>query len=1005
MAHSGFSFLSRLLAAILLACCLPAAALNPQLTLDDFHHAMWTAKDGAPADIDCMAQTPDGWLWLGTSTGLYRFDGVQFERYALDRNGVKLRSRISELVARPNGDLWIGDAVGGLAVRHKDGTLVQFMQPENLKPGAVRNLAFDRDGSMWVIAVGGLFRHDGRQWQQQGPQQGWTEAMGGSLLLDRQQRLWAGNEYGLSLYNRATKRFEPTGLPYLGSTLVQSPDGRVWIVDKDKVQLVPSSVGSQPRAADFNSSESRRAQFDRDGNLWALNCPKGVCLLPRAGEAGAPLLPARDARDRYDQRWQLSSLSANVVLEDREGNVWIATNTGLDRFRENKLVPAHLPEQHGYFSMASDTEGGVWVSDAPSARTWQLVPGQPPKEYSGKPVMLVANDRDGALLLAGSREIERRYKGKSETFALPPGRDGKPADLYVSGLLDDGKVLWMATPQTGLVGRVNGQWLPRQHFQLPPRIFLAAVAGPGQLWMSIAGGTMVLYDNGKQTSYPDGGIGLASMIHVGPEVLVSGEKGLVVFQGGAFRPVPATDPEALTNISGMAVTADGDRWLNGSKGVLHVRKDDWLRAMRQPGTPLQFDLIGVLEGYQGQAMLINRLPSVFTAPDGQLWFMTIGDVLRLDPSRRSENPVPPGVDILRVNAGDASYAAGAAVRLPPATSGFSIQFTAPSLRKPEAVRFAYQLEGEDSGWQDAGTRRTAFYTNVGPGSYRFRVKAMNDGGVGSVGEATMAVTIAPTFSQTWWFKGLCALAALGALTLLYRYRLHVATARLGERMQVRMDERERIARTLHDSFLQSVHAIILRLDTVTRNLPHDSPARLQLESVLDNANDAVTEGRDRVYELRSGPVDDLAASVRAAGQSLADTYPGIAFAMAVGGASQPVECMVAEEMVEIAREALRNAFRHARAGKVEVRLGFGTDVLSLHIIDDGQGMTVSLPGEDGKPGRHWGLTGMRERAARIGARLDIDSKEGIGTSVALTLPARLAYEPQAGKSLRNWFAA
>jgi signal transduction histidine kinase/ligand-binding sensor domain-containing protein len=992
------------IAAALLAAA-PARALNPAVPLEDYNHAMWTAKDGAPPDISAMAQTPDGWLWLATSTGLYRFDGVRFERYPLEAPGLNMRNRIYELVARPNGDLWISDLLGSLAVRHPDGRL-ENATPSDPGVGGIRALGFEPDGSLWAATGNGLYHFQNGHWQQQGPAQGWPGGIATTLLLDQEQRLWVAGPHGVFRYDRAARRFAPTGVDYQGGSLTQSPDGRVWLVKPDQVQLLPGSEAQpgRPRAASFNQAESRHAQFDRDGNLWSVHCPRGLCRTTPGQQRGrGVLVPQRDATDRFDQRWQMSSLAADVVLEDREGNVWIATTAGLDRFRENRLVPAHIPDPSGSYSMARDTEGRVWAADSESGIAWQLAPGKAPLADPLKPVLVAANDRDGALLLGGPRSIERRFHEQRSTIALPPGRDGKPVDLELLGLIDDGKVLWMASPQTGLMGYADGRWWPRSHWPLPKNIFLSSAAGPGQLWSACAGELMVFYDNGKQTSYNDGGIGLASIVHVGEQVLAGGDKGLALFDGKQFRKLSAADPQVLVNITGLAVTPDGDRWLNGSKGVLRVRKQDWLATVAQPQRPLVYQLINALDGYQAQAMLNNRHPSALLAPDGQLWFMTTGDILRHDPAGAPGNPVPPSVEILRVDTGYGSYLAGASVQLPAALPGFSIQFTAPSLRKPEQVRFAYQLVGVDSDWQDAGPRRAAFYTNVAPGSYRFRVKASNDDGVSSVSEAAIVLEIAPTFSQTWWFKGLCLLAGLALLYGLYRYRLHVATARLSERLQVRTAERERIARTLHDNFLQSVQAIILRLDTVAHELPPDSAARRKLEALLDSANDTVTEGRDQVYELRSGPLDDVEGAIRAAGQALADSHPGTGFSMATGGQVHALTAAVAEEVCAIACEALRNAFQHAQASQIEVRLGYGTDLLSLHVIDNGRG--IGAAPADGEPLKHWGLTGMRERAVRVGGRLDIESQPGLGTSVALMLPARLAYAERAGKSLLNLFSS
>ncbi len=366
---SLFRWLTRACAAAALLAAGPASALNPAVALEDYNHAMWTAKDGAPSDIGAMAQTSDGWLWLATATGLYRFDGVQFEHVALDLPGLKMHSRIYELVARPNGDLWITDTLGGIAVRHKDGTLEDATPADSASVG-VRSLAFEPDGSIWAASQNGLSLYRGGHWLKQGQADGLPYGVIVTLLLDQEQRLWLASSKGVYRYNRSARRFELAGAGFSSGSLIQSPDGRVWAALPDRVVAITASApaSGRPRSAFFNQSESRRAQFDRDGNLWALHCPRGLCrITPEQQRGRATLLPQQDATDRYDQRWQMSSLSADVVLEDQEGNVWIATTSGLDRLRQNRLVPAHIPDPRGAYSMASDTEGRVWAADSEAA--------------------------------------------------------------------------------------------------------------------------------------------------------------------------------------------------------------------------------------------------------------------------------------------------------------------------------------------------------------------------------------------------------------------------------------------------------------------------------------------------------------------------------------------------------------------------------------------------------------------------------------------------------------
>ena len=988
-------FASLLLAAAAPLPMAPALALNPQIRLQDYNHAMWTAKDGAPADIQTMAQTPDGWLWLGTSTGLYRFDGAHFSRYALPGGDEMRHSQIRSLYARPNGDLWIGYAVQGLSVLRKNGSF-EDIPYDGAKLNLADNFAFDADGSLWMTSEVGLHRYAQGKWYSTGAREGLPANVAVlSMLIDPLGRFWINNQHGVYLLDRASGRFEPTAVRHGGGSLMQSPDGRIWLLDRDHVELLPAPPAG-PRPANVNPIESHRnGLFDRDGNLWALHCPASICLVQAAGAKNdAVIAPSRQASDKLDQPWQLSSTQVDTVLEDREGNIWIATQAGLDRFRENRLIPAHIPVAFGMYTMAGDASGAVWAAEPVNSTAWRLDRHALVAETAR--FSNVATDRDGALLLAGPRSIERRYHGRVERIALPPVRDGRPVDQNVNGMLDDGKVLWIVTIQTGLSGLVDGHWLPRSRFNLPPNIYTIRPGGKGQLWLSVADGSVVLYDNGRQTRYDKPDIGTPTEMYAGSELVVAGGKGMVVLHGKQFLPIRAAEPEVLRNVSGIAVTADGDRWFNGAQGIVHVLKADWDAVVAHPQALLRYELIDVLDGYPGQAMLANRSRSIYLAPDGQLWCMTSRDIVHFDPRRLGRNPVAPQVQIERLRTGGGSYAAQAGLTLPAASSSFSIEFTAPSLSKPERVSFQYQLAGVDAGWQDAGARRAAYYTNVEPGSYRFRVRARNEDGVAGADTAELAVRIPPAFWQTLWFKLACGLTAAGLLYLLYLTRLRIVTGRVAERLHVRMAERERIARTLHDTILQSVQAITLRLHLVAQELPPDDRIRAKLDALLEQADLAHVEGRDQVHELRAGQAGDVEHAVADAGQHLALMYPTTAFSLQVSGAGRRLHSPVAEEACEIAREALRNAFRHAGAAKVEALLSYDADRFTLLIQDKGRGIDAARA--DGHA-EHWGLVGMRERAARIGAKLAIDSKPGAGTRVTLTVPGRLAY---AGRRRSVW---
>lgn len=985
----------RLLAAVLIALLAgpPAAALNPKIRLQDLNHASWSEKDGVPADVQSMAQTPDGWLWLGTVDGLYRFDGVHFERFHLPAHKHIVRNRIFDLHAVDNGDLLISYVLGGLSLLHPDGSLVDLIDPDVDHINAIGSMTMERDGTVWAAALDGLHRYVNGRWETMSSGPDWAGSETRSVLLDQYGRLWASNGNALYLYNRAAGKVERVGGADMHGSLLQSPDGRLWVGEADSVRLVPAAPLERrlPRAPDYSQSEARwSGQFDRDGNLWALRCPYGICRVANAGQRQEALIvPSRAADDKLDQHWQLSALTTNVVLEDREGNMWVSTQSGLDRFRENKLVPARIPGTSGVYSMASDTEGGLWVAEPVTGALWALSAEAAPLRAAGRFVSVVANDRDGALLLAGKRSIERRYRGKVSQIALPPGRDGKLVDLSVVGMLDDGKVLWFAALQTGLMGMVDGKWLPGSAFNLPKRIFMSAPGGPGQLWLSHNDGKLSLYDNGKLSEHDISMVGVESGIFPGPQLAVGGDRGLAVMAGKRFVLLNAANPELLRNVTGMAVTPDGDRWLNAGKGVVHVRRQDWDAALAQPGIALVLELINVLDGYPGRASLDNRLPTVFNAGNGRLWLRATGGIVRLETAQLVPNRVQPIVQLLRLNTAKLSYPLGAALRLPADAHSFNIQYTAPGLRKPEGMRFQYQLSGVDASWQDGGVQRTAYYTNIGPGSYTFQVRAVNEDGVVSAVVTSAPIVVAPTLVQIWWFKALCALAVALLLYGLYRYRVRTVTARLAQQLQVRMEERERIARTLHDTILQSVQAILLRLHLMVNELPVQGGTRASLERLLDNVDSTVAEGRDQVHDLRSGVGRSLEPAVTAAGAQLAELYPATRLRLVVTGTPEPLGGAVADDVCGIVREAMRNGFRHAGASEVVVSIGYARAGLAVQVSDNGSGMAAEVLAAGHKSG-HWGLVGMRERAARIDAALTIDSSPGGGTRIGLLVPGRAA---------------
>jgi signal transduction histidine kinase len=976
--------LAPLLAAGLLACT-GASAQGDGFA--DYHHTQWTAAQGAPAGIRTLAQTRDGWLWLGTNDGLYRFDGVRFERYPLPAAAGRRRDLINALGAAPNGDLFIAYFAEGVSILHPDGRF-EDLPPQPAPVDAIGSIAVDADGTLWTLGASAMHLAGGR-WHVVATGPEWVRSQRSSLVVDGAGRVWAFNDSGGWRLDRKAGHFDKVtdmgGLPLL------APDGRLWQAADDGTMRLVVATGV-PRPASFAWSEPRAAgQFGADGTLWLVNCPQTLCRVPDAGRRKAGRWPiAAAVAERVADPLQVSGREAIRILEDREGDIWVATENGLDRFRRNRIVQTGLTGSGSRYSLAVDPAGGVLAADRDTGILWRLAPDAAPVAQAMPQVCLVNNGPDGSLLIGGKRSIQRRRAGTVEDIPFPPGPDGKPRDHHVIGLLDDGKVLWAASPETGLIGWRDGAWLPRAAFNLPPKIFLSNTVDPSGNWMATGDGKLVHAHDDKLTWYDLGPVGMVSAMFADDPLIVSGTGGTAVLRGTALQLLRTQEPGALRNLSGMVVTRDGDRWLNGAAGLVHVRAADWRLAMDDPGAPLRHEVFDTLDGYPGRAAFESRWRGIVSADGRNLWLTATGGVARLDLAQLHRNRVAPQAVILSVTSDRGTWPARGKVELPAGVDHFRIQYTAPAVRMPERVRFEYRREGVDTAWLDAGARRATSYTNIGPGDYVFRVRAVNEDGAAGGAVAALPLHVAPTLVQTTWFKVVCAgaLALLGVL--LYRWRMRFVTRRLTERLQVRTAERERIARTLHDTFLQTVQGLVLRVDAVAATLPPDAGARRQLENVLDDASQAIGEGRDQLQELRAGDAHVLEDVLAETVARLRIAHGALDVDLHVEGERRALRAPGAEEIAEIGREALRNAFAHAHASRVWVTLEYARRTLVLCVADDGRGIPETVR-RDGARSGHWGLVGMRERAARIGARLDIASGAREGTAVTLTVPGVHAY--------------
>jgi signal transduction histidine kinase/ligand-binding sensor domain-containing protein len=980
-------------------------AVDPTETLSELHHTQWTTREGAPPSVNALVQSKSGYLWLGTATGLFRFDGVRFERFALTDGNYSLNGDISGLLVTPTDELWIGMRLGGAFLLHQ-GKLTHYGAAEGLPHHSVFGFAIRRDGSIWAQTSEGLYvLGAAKRWHQVGQKWDYPATSGYSIYVDSSDTLWSRGPQGTFYLASASNKFKQSEVPGGLGKLGAAPDGRVWAADYD-LGLIALNGGSLAVAGTrLGGTENGVANFvfDSDGGIWTEITIKDVGSLARIPDArklfnAVDRLAPSEIQILEPPRG-LTGENVFEMLEDQEGDVWIATTGGLDRFRTNKLHAALEPvlSMPGEAAITTDSGGAVWIANYSSFI--KFLPGQthplvlshmdPPMQLSG-----LWGDTDGSLWIGRERTsyLTRYANQKLERHEL--WADSKKQGTQVL-LRDRSGALWISKPGDGLYRKDGDVWSFNGGFaELPLLTPLAMAADDGEnLWIGypdnqiaeITRGHVELRGNAE-------GLQVGSVLAIAARanrLWVGGTDGVFLYSKGRFWPLRNRDGSRFTSVSGIIQSNDGELWLNGGAGITQISAQQIGAFVNDPASRVDVDTLNGDDGLNGLAVQIRPLPTAAEGKDGRLWFTTSVGAFWIDPKHMHRNTHPPTVIIQSIFAGASNYPAADGATLPVRTSNFAVQYTATSLANPSRVRFRYQLEGVDAEWQDGGNRRQAFYTNVQPGPHRFRVVAANEDGVWNEAGAEIAFAIAPAFYQTNWFRVLVAVVLLICFWQLYRLRVHQLTTQVRGKLNARLEERERIARELHDTLLQSTQGLILLFQSFAARVGRPDPMRGQMEAALDQADQLLNEARDRVSDLRTAGLEtDIALAIRRAGEEVFANV-SVDFRVSTTGTPRHLTSSVADDIYRIAREALLNAARHADASVIEVEIAYEPKTLRLRIRDNGNGLDVESA--EPKP-RHFGLMGMRERANRIGASLKIVSGKGAGTDIEVVVSGAATYD-------------
>jgi signal transduction histidine kinase/ligand-binding sensor domain-containing protein len=1004
---------------ILLACCACAFALNPSLDINQYAHTAWTIRDGFfKVPIQDISQTPDGYLWLATASGLLRFDGIRTVPWQPPAGKQLSRGSVLSLLAARDGRLWIGTTQG--LASWKDGKLTNYPDVT----GKAAPLLEDRAGTVWV---GGFVGSTGRICALQS---GGTHCYGADGSFGREVRalyedsrgyLWAGGATGVWRWKPNPPKFYQTPYEVLG--LMEGDDGGLLIVMRQEIRRLLAETGEVYRLPDgrrpsqplriapqnlpkghgstpvFSGSKLLR---DRDGGLWI-------------GTVGGGVLRVHQGRtDQFARSSGLSGDFIHRVFEDREGNVWVITDAGLDRFHDFAIPTISVAQGLSTGSVScvlAARDGSIWFGTYDGLNRWnnqQITIYR--KRNSGLPddsVVSIFEDYRGRIWVSTHRGIAYFENGRFTPVS-------EVASQGVHSIAGDGMGnLWLDLEQSlfhlreGVAEQISWGRLGRT--EKPWALLLDPTEGG--LWLGFGNGVAYFKDGQIRASYSqaDGlGNGRVNGFQLDRDATLwaATEGGLSRLKNGRIATLTSRNGLPCDEVHWVMEDDDHAFWLYTACGLLRIARSELDGWAMDPKRTIQTTVFDSSDGASVHSLAMYG-ERVAKTSDGKIWFLPVEGVSVIDPRRLPLNKLPPPVHIEQLTADRKTQDATSHLRLPPLVRNLEIDYTALSLVAPEKIHFRYKLEGQDRDWNEVINERRAFYNNLPPRNYRFRVVASNNSGVWNEVGDSLDFSIAPAYYQAAWFQASCVTAFLGLLWVLYRFRLHQIGQEFNIRLEERVTERTRIARDLHDTLLQSFHGLMLRFQVAYDEIPNrPAEARTTLGDALDLASQAIAEGRDAVQGLRSSTIEtkDLARAIGSLGEELAGAEPDSnrsASFVEVEGTPRAVRPIVRDEIYRIAGEALRNAFRHAHARQIHVLLAYRDRQFRLRVRDDGKGIDAAVLQKQGRAG-HWGLAGMRERAELIGGHLEIWSRHESGTEVELNIPASIAYETSSAGRFR-WF--
>jgi ligand-binding sensor domain-containing protein len=935
----------------------------------------WTETEAGPLGaVSDIVQDRDGYLWIGTSVGLFRFDGTRFKHWDALGDTRLPASPVSSLTIARDGTLWVGFA-NRAGVARIQGRSLDLTDAGQMR--IVSAIVEDRQGAIWAVGEPSLFRLSGRAWERVRVGSGSDGPRVVNAGVTAGGGLWVGTTSGLFLH-RPDHSFARVASDWVWS-VSEDDDGVVWLTDTVKGFRRQHETTDRNAAVEGNGY---RLRHDRYGDLWIGTIGEGLWRV-RSG-----FTPARIEKATLGSA--LFSDAVQAVFEDREGNLWVGTTVGLHRLTRQPLTPL---TNVGLVTAAEAAAGDVWAGTNYGVVRFRERDGTwVGRRLDGPPtyVNTMHRDRFGAVWV-GAVEGLRRIDGDRLRAVAVPAEFGPSSVTCLSS--DPRGGLWLGNGSAVLHWDRN-RFTPLVLPDAAPGRRPACVHHDARerLWIGFPGARLSLRDES------------GSFRHFGPDTF--GPEATTI--SGVFESsdgtiwVPTNAGVTRFNDQGIytfrrahglpsdrvwSVVEDDQHhlWLSLDVGVVRVDPAEFERAASRADHRIRYQSFDTSDGLAGAPILRVRSGR---GAGGALWFLrggalTVGSAPLRVPSMPADGPVHIESGIVDERAVDTSRRGD----LPAGTKRLQIDFTAIALTQPGRVRFRYKLDGFDTEWIQAGTRRSAIYTNLPPRAYRFVVEAGTDRDGWRGGPAAWDFTVAPAFYQTWWFSAGALLTAGMLVWGAWRFRVGL----MHREYAAVLAERTRLSREIHDTLLQGVVGVALQLDAIAHSVGSISAdakeallrTRRQVETYIREARQSIFDLRSPLLETRSLP--DVLTQI---GTDATDGSP-VTFSLAVTGRVRGCPPRLENELLRIGQEAITNAIRHAHARRIQLELHYEHDAVALTVVDDGRGIDSGRD-DTGVGEAHYGLIVMKERAENLGGRVSIAPLPEGGTKIEAVLPAPAA---------------